>query len=290
MPTNSSTSNTNKNYYELLGVSQDADDRTIKLAFLKLAKEKHPDKGGSAEQFKVLKEAYDVLKDPNRRATYDNSIRNMANSRPRAAASSSTASSSRQSSRQNAEPKQSYPNARPFASAYSSGSSSRQSSRQTPPRQTAESTGSSTANQASSSSMKEKKYIYSAREMLEQLNSVLGDNTSNDDKNKFLMDLRRQDSDTANKFNEKLKIIGGVLYLPQVHVLEQFKNDTPDAWMNLQSTIESYKQKFKLLPDEQNQLIEILRHIVKNKQYDLLRPSGKNKINYRDDKEINALI
>ena len=62
-------------YYELLGVSKDADDQTIKSAYRRLAKECHPDhKGGCKEheaKFKSLNEAYDCLKDPQKRAAYD---------------------------------------------------------------------------------------------------------------------------------------------------------------------------------------------------------------------------
>ena len=62
-------------YYELLQVSRDADDRTIKSAYRKLAMECHPDRNGgcpNAEaKFKAISEAYDCLKDPNKRAAYD---------------------------------------------------------------------------------------------------------------------------------------------------------------------------------------------------------------------------
>ncbi|GAA4018109.1 molecular chaperone DnaJ [Sphingomonas swuensis] len=62
-------------YYELLGVQRGADERTIKMAYRKLAMECHPDRhGGCAEQeakFKQLNEAYDCLKDPQKRAAYD---------------------------------------------------------------------------------------------------------------------------------------------------------------------------------------------------------------------------
>jgi molecular chaperone DnaJ len=62
-------------YYELLGVQRGADDRAIKAAYRKLAMECHPDRhGGCPEQeakFKQLNEAYDCLKDPQKRAAYD---------------------------------------------------------------------------------------------------------------------------------------------------------------------------------------------------------------------------
>ncbi|MBW0144695.1 molecular chaperone DnaJ [Sphingomicrobium clamense] len=63
------------NYYELLGVSRDADGPTIKSAYRRLAKEYHPDRhGGCKDQeakFKAVNEAYDCLKDPQKRAAYD---------------------------------------------------------------------------------------------------------------------------------------------------------------------------------------------------------------------------
>ena len=64
-----------QDYYELLGIQRGADDASIKAAYRKLAKECHPDRhNGCAEQearFKAVSEAYDVLKDPQKRAAYD---------------------------------------------------------------------------------------------------------------------------------------------------------------------------------------------------------------------------
>ena len=64
-----------QDYYELLGVPRGADIGTIKAAYRKLAKEHHPDRhNGCAQQearFKAISEAYDVLKDPQKRAAYD---------------------------------------------------------------------------------------------------------------------------------------------------------------------------------------------------------------------------
>jgi molecular chaperone DnaJ len=64
-----------QDYYELLGIPRGADDAAIKSAYRRLAKECHPDRhNGCPEQearFKAVSEAYDVLKDPQKRAAYD---------------------------------------------------------------------------------------------------------------------------------------------------------------------------------------------------------------------------
>jgi molecular chaperone DnaJ len=64
-----------QDYYELLGVPRGADDGAIKAAYRRLAKECHPDRhGGCRDQearFKAISEAYDCLKDPQKRAAYD---------------------------------------------------------------------------------------------------------------------------------------------------------------------------------------------------------------------------
>ena len=61
--------------YEVLGVERDADDATIKKAFRKLARELHPDVNrhdpDAEEKFKEAAEAYEILNDAERRATYD---------------------------------------------------------------------------------------------------------------------------------------------------------------------------------------------------------------------------
>jgi molecular chaperone DnaJ len=64
-----------RDYYEVLGVGRDADEATIKSAFRKLARELHPDVNrhdpDAEEKFKEAAEAYEVLSDSKRRATYD---------------------------------------------------------------------------------------------------------------------------------------------------------------------------------------------------------------------------
>jgi len=64
-----------RDYYEVLGVGRDADEDALKKAYRKLAMQWHPDRNqGNAEaeaKFKELNEAYDVLKDTEKRAAYD---------------------------------------------------------------------------------------------------------------------------------------------------------------------------------------------------------------------------
>lgn len=50
-----------KNYYAVLGVARDAEEKTIKKAYYKLSFTHHPDKGGDAAVFSEMTEAYDVL-------------------------------------------------------------------------------------------------------------------------------------------------------------------------------------------------------------------------------------
>ncbi|CAB1129155.1 Molecular chaperone DnaJ [Candidatus Hydrogenisulfobacillus filiaventi] len=63
-----------KDYYRILGISPDADAKTIKSAYRKLARQYHPDVNKTREaeeRFKEINEAYEVLSDPERRAKYD---------------------------------------------------------------------------------------------------------------------------------------------------------------------------------------------------------------------------
>jgi molecular chaperone DnaJ len=68
-------SSTSFDYYQTLEVSRDADGNTLKSAYRKLAMKYHPDRNpGDAEcetRFKAINEAYDCLKDPQKRAAYD---------------------------------------------------------------------------------------------------------------------------------------------------------------------------------------------------------------------------
>ncbi len=62
---------TKKDYYETLGVSKSSSKEEIKKAYKKLALQHHPDRGGDAEKFKEISEAYAVLSDDNKRKQYD---------------------------------------------------------------------------------------------------------------------------------------------------------------------------------------------------------------------------
>lgn len=58
-------------YYKILGLQKNASDDDIKKAYRKLAGKHHPDKGGDENEFKKIQKAYGVLKDPQKRAVYD---------------------------------------------------------------------------------------------------------------------------------------------------------------------------------------------------------------------------
>lgn len=64
-----------KDYYEILGISKNADEKEIKTAYRKLARKYHPDvnkSGGAVDKFKDINEAYEVLSDAQKRKRYDN--------------------------------------------------------------------------------------------------------------------------------------------------------------------------------------------------------------------------
>ena len=63
-----------RDYYKILGLARDASQDDIKRAYRKLARKFHPDVSAEAnaeERFKEVSEAYEVLKDPEKRAAYD---------------------------------------------------------------------------------------------------------------------------------------------------------------------------------------------------------------------------
>ena len=63
-----------KDYYEILGVDREATQDDVKRAYRRLARKYHPDVSKEAdaeERFKEVGEAYEVLKDPEKRAAYD---------------------------------------------------------------------------------------------------------------------------------------------------------------------------------------------------------------------------
>ncbi len=70
-----------RDYYEVLGVDKNADEKTIKSAYRKKAIQYHPDKNPgdkeAEEKFKEAAEAYDVLSDPEKRQKYDQFGHNM---------------------------------------------------------------------------------------------------------------------------------------------------------------------------------------------------------------------
>jgi molecular chaperone DnaJ len=69
------TTATRRDYYEILSVARDADDKAIKAAYRKLAQKYHPDRNpgdhAAEERFKEAAEAYSVLSDSDKRARYD---------------------------------------------------------------------------------------------------------------------------------------------------------------------------------------------------------------------------
>ena len=67
-----------RDYYEVLGVEKDADDRVLKKAYHKLALQFHPDKNAASDapaKFRKVQEAYEILSDVDKRRAYDENRR-----------------------------------------------------------------------------------------------------------------------------------------------------------------------------------------------------------------------
>jgi hypothetical protein len=60
-----------KDYYGALGVRMSAEPEVIKGAYNAMARKYHPDTGGSTQRMKEINESYEVLSDPQRKASYD---------------------------------------------------------------------------------------------------------------------------------------------------------------------------------------------------------------------------
>src|SRR4051812_41259614 len=63
-----------RDFYDVLGVSRDESDEEIRAAYRRLARQNHPDVNkdpGAEDRFKEISEAYDVLRDSEKRASYD---------------------------------------------------------------------------------------------------------------------------------------------------------------------------------------------------------------------------
>jgi preprotein translocase subunit Sec63 len=70
--------NPGKDYYEVLGASEDASPREIERQYKRLAHQRHPDRGGTEDDMKALNEAYQVLHDAAKRKEYDSQCRRPA--------------------------------------------------------------------------------------------------------------------------------------------------------------------------------------------------------------------
>jgi len=72
MPARRKRKGTKHNYYEILGISPEADQEAIKKGFRRMARKTHPDtNGGDDRAFKLVKKAYETLSDPHQRDIYD---------------------------------------------------------------------------------------------------------------------------------------------------------------------------------------------------------------------------
>src|SRR6185295_3669845 len=60
-----------KDYYEILGANQRTSPRDLERLYKRMAARRHPDRGGSEEDMKVLNEAYSVLRNRETREEYD---------------------------------------------------------------------------------------------------------------------------------------------------------------------------------------------------------------------------
>jgi DnaJ-class molecular chaperone len=59
-------------YYDILEIPKTSNEKEIKKAYRSLSLKHHPDRGGDAEKFKKISEAYETLSDPEKRQNYDN--------------------------------------------------------------------------------------------------------------------------------------------------------------------------------------------------------------------------
>ena len=62
------------NYYEILKVPDFSSYEIIKKNYKNLMLESHPDKGGDSDKFKLIREAYDIMKDDVHKKEYDNKL------------------------------------------------------------------------------------------------------------------------------------------------------------------------------------------------------------------------
>ncbi len=67
------------NYYEILGVSEQASQDDIKKAYKKLAMKHHPDRGGDNKKFQEISQAYDTLSDTQKKSQYDAELNGFGN-------------------------------------------------------------------------------------------------------------------------------------------------------------------------------------------------------------------